>query len=95
MSTGFLSDQEYGFLWRTAQYDGGFPMHSWIWSGGASCGKLFPRVKRAGILAAGDGLAVDLPEGGVFFNQFKAALAKRPDIHQSLDEGKEQGRGGL
>ena len=52
----------------------------------------FRRRNRQEILAAGDGFAVDLPEGGVLLDQFEAAVAEGPDVHQSLDEGEEQGR---
>ena len=50
------------------------------------------RQTRQGILAMGDGVAVDLPEGCVFLGQLEAALAKGPDVHQSLNEGEEQCR---
>lgn len=56
--------------------------------------KLFPQVKSAEDLA-GDGLAVDLPEGGVLLDQIEAALAEGPDVHQSLDQGEKQCRGGI
>ena len=57
--------------------------------------KLLPKGNRKRILAAGDGLAVDLPEGGVLLDQREAAVAEGPDVHQPLDEGEEQCRRGL
>ena len=54
--------------------------------------KLFPKVKSAEVFLAGDGLAVNPPEGGVLLDQIEAALAEGPDVRHSLDEGEEQCR---
>jgi hypothetical protein len=54
--------------------------------------KLFRRRTRQRILAAGDRFAVDLPERCVLLDQFEAAVAEGPDVHQPLDEGEKQCR---
>lgn len=75
----------------------GFLMHSCEWERRRilRVENCFRRRNRQGILAGGDGFAVDLPEGGVILDQLEAALAEGPDVHQSLDEGEEQYRRGL
>ncbi len=50
------------------------------------------RLNQRKIFLAGDGLAVDLPEGGVLLNEIEAALTEGPDVHQPLDEGEQQCR---
>jgi hypothetical protein len=72
----------------------GFLMHSWEWKRRRilRAGNCFRRETGRGFLAAGDGFAVDLPEGGVLLDQLEAAFAEGPDVHQPLDEGEEQGR---
>lgn len=55
----------------------------------------FGRRTLPGILATGDGVAVDFPEGFIFLGQLETAIAEGPDVHESLNEGEEQCRGGI
>jgi len=47
------------------------------------------------ILATGNVVAVNFPEGFVFLGQPKAAITEGPYVHQSLNEGEEQCRRGI
>lgn len=94
LSRGIDARKEYAFLRGMTSMQRGFLIHSWGWER-----RCILRVKncyrkrtRQGILATGDGVAVDLPEGGVLLGQLEAALAEGPYVHQSLDEGEEQCR---
>jgi hypothetical protein len=94
LSSRIYAKKGYAFLRGMISIQRGFLMRSWEWKRRhiLRVKNLLLKRTRQVILAAGDGFAVDLPEGGVMLNQVEATLAEGPYVHQSLNEGEEQCR---